>query len=240
MNGSDKRRRVHYQYRYRSKRPFWSRRRYLLIPALLAIILALLLIFFWPFSSSPLGDSHFWPNPSSFDEGITEFSAWPDIVGETPVVTQLLPEGHTARLGVLRKIKTIVIHETDNTARGADAAAHASFMLGNDERNVSWHYTVDKDEIYHHLPDNEIAFHAGTADDNQYGIGIEICVNKDGDYKKAVDNAARLTALLLREYELESDSIKQHYDCTGKDCPRFMRERGEWDSFLKKVSDYLK
>ena len=78
-----------------------------------------------------------------------------------PVYTDFIPEGSRARPGQTREIKYLVIHETDNFSAGADAAAHNSFIHQNadaDSGIVSWHYTVDDHEIYHHLPDTETAY----------------------------------------------------------------------------------
>ena len=87
-------------------------------------------------------------------------------IEDIPVMTDFLPEGTRARPGQKREIKYLVIHETDNTGTGANAAAHNSFIHQNanaEEGIVSWHYTVDDHEIYHHLPDDETAYTQATA-----------------------------------------------------------------------------
>ena len=105
--------------------------------------------------------------------------------------------------GQTREIKYLVIHETDNFSGGADAAAHNSFIHQNadaDNGIVSWHYTVDDHQIYHHLPDTETAYHAGdmmTEDGgNMNGIGIEMCVNEGGNYEQTLINTEKLCAQL--------------------------------------------
>jgi N-acetylmuramoyl-L-alanine amidase len=155
-----------------------------------------------------------------------------------PVITELIPEGTRARQGIKRRIKYIVIHETDNYASSAGAKNHSQFLLTNPDGN-SWHYTVDENEIYHHVPDNEIALHAGDSEGNKYGIGIEICVNKGADYEKAVENTAKLTARLLKAYDLPISAVKQHYDFNGKDCPHLLRLDDHMDEFLELVKKYL-
>ena len=117
-------------------------------------------------------------------EEVTKESSFPDEVFGVPVYTQLIEENTKARPGTKRKIKYIVIHETDNFANGAGAKNHAEFLSNNNTESTSWHYTVDDKEIYHHIPDNEIAFHAATKTGNLYGIGIELCVNSDGNFEK--------------------------------------------------------
>ncbi len=92
-------------------------------------------------------------------------------------------------------------------------------MKDNNVRSRLWHYTIDPREIYHHLPDNEIAHHAGNEEGNTYGIGIELCFNKDGNFDKIFDNSAKLVAYLLKFYNIDITAIKTHHDFTGKDCP---------------------
>ena len=107
-------------------------------------------------------------------------------IEDIPVMTDFLPEGTRARPGQKREIKYLVIHETDNTGTGANAAAHNSFIHQNanaEEGIVSWHYTVDDHQIYQHLPDNEEAWHSGDREGNHSSIGIELCVNADGKFR---------------------------------------------------------
>jgi len=88
--------------------------------------------------------------------------------------------------------KYIVIHETANTRKGANANAHARLQANGNSRNASWHYQVDDKEIVQSFSDNSQCWHAGNKYYNENSIGIEICVNSDGDFKKAVDNAVKL------------------------------------------------
>ena len=163
-------------------------------------------------------------------------------IEDIPVMTDFLPEGTRARPGQKREIKYLVIHETDNTGSGANAAAHNSFIHQNanaEEGIVSWHYTVDDHQIYQHLPDNEEAWHSGDREGNHSSIGIELCVNADGNFDQTMENAAKLTAFLLKEYDLTIDDVKQHYDFNGKDCPLIIRQEGRWDEFLGMVQQNL-
>lgn len=133
----------------------------------------------------------------------------------------------------------ITIHETGNTARGADAAAHASYLKGESASNamVSWHYTVDDHAIVQHLPDGETAYHAGDGANgpgNTKSIGVEICVNQGGDFEKAKQNAAALVRLLMTEHSIPLDRVVQHNHWNGKDCPKTIRNTpGGWEEFLK-------
>ena len=153
----------------------------------------------------------------------------------------ILNKNHRLRTNIDREVKYIVIHETANTKIGADAKAHNEYIKNmEDGRMVSWHYTVDDKEIYNHIPDTEVAWHSGTDDGNNHGIAVEIAVNDDGDYEKSLSNASKLTAFLLKRNNLDIDSVKQHADFSGKNCPTIIRETGRWEDFLEMIKDNIK
>ncbi len=111
----------------------------------------------------------------------------------------IVPKGNeNIRPGYAMEPKYITIHETANTSKGANALNHAKYLdnqaRGNTDRSASWHFTVDDKEIYQHLPLNEVGWHAGNKTGNYESIGIEIAVNSDGNYTKAVENARKLAA----------------------------------------------
>ena len=168
-------------------------------------------------------------------DGITEKSVFPDNVFGVTVHTSILERGKDTRIGVKRKIKYIVLHETDNVDKGANAKCHANYLVKNSDFPKSWHYTVDSKEIYHHVPDNEVAYHAADRIGNLNGIGIELCVNKDGDFEKTFENATKLVAYLIKEYNLDINSIKTHQDFSGKFCPRNILQNNRLDEFKDKV-----
>ncbi|MDD4076503.1 MAG: Ig-like domain-containing protein [Bacilli bacterium] len=62
--------------------------------------------------------------------------------------------------------KYITVHDTGSAGPSAGAAAHNSYIHSGPE--ASWHYTVGNDGIYHHIPDNEIAWHAGDGTGTPY------------------------------------------------------------------------
>lgn len=169
-------------------------------------------------------------------------------VDKVNIIEDIIPQkGGKVRPGDVRQKKWIVIHETGNSSKGADAKNHSTYLKNLAKANttyVSWHYTVDDHAIYHHIPDNEIAYHASDGrvegGGNMASIGIEICVNSDGNFDKARDNAAWLTAKLLKEHNLTIGAVKQHHDFApdGKNCPQTIRDKGLWNNFLQAVQKY--
>ncbi|MGN1014264.1 MAG: N-acetylmuramoyl-L-alanine amidase family protein [Butyricicoccus sp.] len=174
----------------------------------------------------------------------SEPSDCPSQIESIPVTTDFVPIGYAARTGKQRSIHYITIHETDNTEKTATAEAHNEYIhtYGRTHK-LSWHYTVDENEIYHHIPDNETAFHAGDnirkEGGNRNGIGIELCVNEGSDFSTTLHNAAALVAYLMDKYDLDMDALKKHQDFSGKTCPKTLITEGCWDEFCTMVEQAL-
>lgn len=128
--------------------------------------------------------------------------------------------------------KGLVIHWTANTQKGSDADNNRNYF-NNSGVAASAHYIVDDHQIIQCLPEDEMAYHVGA---NKYNpracrelsdypndctIGIEICVNRDGDFNKTMENTVALAAEICKRYGWTKENLWRHYDITGKDCPRF-------------------
>ena len=137
----------------------------------------------------------------------------------------------------------VVIHETDNWSKGAGAKAHATAMKkGNLAGTV--HYYVDSTSIYQTLDHKDGAYAVGDGGGkygitNRNSINIEICVNPESDYHKAVDKAEQLAASLLKQYGWGTDRLKRHYDASRKHCPRRIQDEGLWPEFKRKTAAYM-
>lgn len=68
---------------------------------------------------------------------------------------------------------------------------------------------------------------------NSNSIGIEICVNSDGDYAMAVQKSIELTAHLMKLHNIGLDHVIRHYDASRKNCPASMNKNGwePWRAF---------
>ncbi len=166
-------------------------------------------------------------------------------------ITQMLLSNKAANPGKkLRGAKGVVIHWTANINRGANAIANRNyfntFRQGN---NTSAHYIVDDSKIVQCVKDDEIAYHVGAKkytaigdklreklSPNLFLIGIEMCVNKDGDWGKTYQNSVELVAYLLKKCNLCIDNLYRHYDITGKDCPKMLLQQSAWDKFKNDVA----
>ncbi|MED3629397.1 N-acetylmuramoyl-L-alanine amidase [Bacillus subtilis] len=151
------------------------------------------------------------------------------------IIQDFIPKGNKNRPAYPMNPLYITVHNTSNTAKGADAASHARYVK-NPETATSWHFTVDDEKIYQHLPLNENGWHAGDGNGtgNRKSIGIEICENSDGDFEKAVSNAQWLIKKLMKEQGISFANVVPHKHWSGKECPRKLLDR--WDSFKAGLS----
>ena len=91
------------------------------------------------------------------------------------MIEAIIPKSHTkARPQIPMIPEYITVHNTGNP--GTTAKANSDYIVKlNDYK--SWHFTVGNNEVYQHLPINEIGFHAGdgiNGTGNNKSIGIEI------------------------------------------------------------------
>lgn len=151
---------------------------------------------------------------------------------------KLIPESVAAKVtyGKTNKKKYIVVHETDNERYGADADAHARLQFNGNSRLASWHWTVDYKEAVQSLEHFWSCWAAGSDKGNKEGIQIEICVNSDGDYLKALQNTADLVAKIMKDENIPIQNVVQHNYFSGKNCPRNMRAgKVSWTQFITMV-----
>ncbi len=152
--------------------------------------------------------------------------------------TQLIPRTAKGRRPQLKMIpEYITIHSTGNPRSTAQNEAD-NVCNNNPDMQVSFHWVVDDKQAINVIPDNEVAWHAGDGNGpgNRKSIGVEIC--ESGDRAKTLDNAARLVAKLMEKHNIPLKRVVQHYDWSGKDCPRILRNPSyiqnymNWEWFL--------
>jgi len=142
----------------------------------------------------------------------------------------------------------LAMHETDNTKPTGTAASHAALQARGNDRDASWHWQVDELEAIQSFKNSQKCWHAGDGLEGRglnEAVAIEVCVN--GDVKKAWDNAAKLAAhLLLNADDVAASTtgdIEQHFNFSGKNCPRLLRAGTHgitWAKFIANVQKYMK
>jgi len=172
-------------------------------------------------------------------------------------ITEQFISGHNRPYRKLDGLKAIIIHWTANTNRGANAIANRNYFntkhldANGNIIYASAHYIVDSTSIVQCLPDNEVGFHVGakasrytdtarrimgaSVSPNYVTIGIEMCVNSDGNFDVTRAQTIELTRMLARKYNISRENVLRHYDITRKDCPRMMLDETVWSTFLDEV-----
>lgn len=127
-------------------------------------------------------------------------------------------------------IKYIVIHDTGNPSKGANANSHYRYLNGA-TRYGSAHYYLDDKEIIQTIGDSFVAWSIG--DKWGYGnnpnrikdaynsnsLSIELCINSGIDKEKAYRNLVELTKNLMVKFKIPTERVIRHFDATGKICP---------------------
>ena len=153
-------------------------------------------------------------------------------------ITKMLSNNKNHYTGV-NKCKYITIHETGNTNKGANALNHAKYI--NNGSSATWHYTVDDKQIIQHYEDSVQCWHCGDGrgDGNLNSIGIEMCINSDGDFNKTIDNTIELVKYLMNKHNIPIKNIVQHNKWSGKNCPANIRSGKPitWNTFINKIKN---
>ena len=151
----------------------------------------------------------------------------------------LLTDNYTK--GVKITPEYIVIHDTANEAVGANVDMHRRYW--SRPVGTSAHYIVDDSKAMQLLENDWFGWHTGVLFTdhpkmpqvkNSNSIGIEIAVNKDGDFDKSFQNAISLTKYLMKELNIDADHVVTHDDATGKGCPhKMLQEHPEYWKLFK-------
>lgn len=145
------------------------------------------------------------------------------------------------------KIRFIVIHDTGNYGKGANALSHYRYFNGGN-RNASAHYFVDDKGIVQIIGDSYSAWHCGDKWNRKYAtrsdvtnsnsLGIEMCMNSDGNYDLMYRNTVELVKNLMVKFNVPLDRVVRHFDASGKSCPDHMKRDNwaKWNEFKKDIA----
>ena len=82
-----------------------------------------------------------------------------DLVIDESLVNKEVEAGTGDYFDAMTSVEFITVHYTGNMSTGADSEANAKYFVG--DNSVSIHYTTGNDGVYHCLPNNMGAWHAG-------------------------------------------------------------------------------
>lgn len=157
-----------------------------------------------------------------------------------PYVKKHLPSTSKKRPGFKLAPIFLTIHSTANENSTAQDERDWLENPINDD-GTGWHICVDENQAIEAVPLDEVAWHAGDGTNgigNRYSVSLEIC--ESGNRGQTLANAAVLAADLLKKLNLPFASLRQHYDWSGKNCPRILRISNLWAGFLSDVKMMLK
>lgn len=161
-----------------------------------------------------------------------------------PVITEdfLTPNEYSRPGEVLPEVNNIFVHYTAN--KGTSAAQNRSYFenLGiTGETSASAHFVIGYEgEIIQCIPLNEIAY--AVQKRNYDSVSIECCyLDNSGKFTEdTYESLIRLSAWLLKEYDLTPEDMRRHYDEGGKKCPLYYVEHEEaWEQFLRDLNEYI-
>lgn len=171
-------------------------------------------------------------------------------------ITPLYLTNHNRSGRKISEHKAIILHWTANEKIGADAIANRNYFNGKhylDKQLIyaSAHFIVDDHQIIQCLPEDEVGYHVGTAyykytklarqlmgkqkSPNNVTLGIEMCVNKDGDFEITLEQSIQLTRSLAKKYAIDRNHVLRHFDITEKECPKMLLAPEAWNQFLDRV-----
>jgi N-acetylmuramoyl-L-alanine amidase len=173
------------------------------------------------------------------------------------------------RLGVY---KAVILHYVGIPAQRAMTTWNFfDTTCPRDKHYSSAHYIIDLDgTIYHAIPDNEVAYHCGSSVEdpktgkiytdwarqkfghyvsdptktspNNCTIGIELCIDSNGNFtEKTINAAVELVAKLVSKHNLTTEDIGHHQKVVGwKECPLpWVKNNGLFEEFKNKVRNKL-
>jgi N-acetylmuramoyl-L-alanine amidase len=132
-------------------------------------------------------------------------------------------------------IEWIVIHDTGNTKVGANALANYNYFNTGSRQSSADIFIDDRNIVQ--INDYNVRYTWAVGDGkgkygitNNNSISIEICINSDGDYEKAVSNTVDLVKYLMVELNIPIERVVRHYDASRKNCPASMNN-GSWEQW---------
>lgn len=103
-----------------------------------------------------------------------------DYLFEPFEVNELIAPLGGNRPGTVKQKYYVTVHDTATASAHANAKMEAEYVYQGGG-GTSWHYSVGNDGIYHQIPDNEVAYHAGDGTGTSYHL-IPTGVKATGKY----------------------------------------------------------
>ena len=114
--------------------------------------------------------------------------------------------------------------------------------FNSENKNASADFFVDSKQIIQTVDsDVNYSWHCGDGHGkygitNQNSLGIEICIEKDGNPTEAtLQSTLELIKFLMKKYNISINNVVRHYDASRKKCPKsFMKNNWcKWYEFKR-------
>lgn len=140
--------------------------------------------------------------------------------------------------GMFIKAKYIVIHDISNS-KFTTIREYRNYIAKEKEAKESVHYIVGAKAIFKVLEDNWRGWHVGdrvTKDiTNSNSIAVAMFYVNEEDEERTIKNTIDLVDKLRKKYDIPITNIKRHYDVTGKECPKVLLQKDNWNRFITAV-----
>lgn len=130
--------------------------------------------------------------------------------------------------------KYIVWHDTGVRDQSDEGNANYFYSV---YRDASANFFIDENSITEVVEPGYVAWHCGDGKGvygitNYNSIGIELCVEADGNFKpETIANAVWLGKKLMTDFNIGYDGNVRHYDASRKNCPQFLNTDGKWSKW---------
>lgn len=159
------------------------------------------------------------------------------------VENRIIPEGSNYLGKIERNCDTfITIHESSLGTGLATPDRTIDYYEGQllnppaGREKVGYHFMCDDERCVQFIPLSYRTAHAGSTEGN-HSIAIERLVNCNVCFPKAISIQAKLTATLMRMYDIPINNVvpRMHWDGTPSPSRLLAGLYGGWDGFIEKV-----
>lgn len=137
-----------------------------------------------------------------------------------------------------KTIKYIVVHDTENPNIGANAINHFNYFNSREVGSSADFFVDSKQALCINDYKKYYTWHCGDGNGkygitNENSVGVELCINSDGDYDAAFKNMVKCVKSLMSELNIPIERVVRHYDASRKNCPQTFNNNGNWNKWYE-------
>ena len=137
-----------------------------------------------------------------------------------------------------KTIKYIVIHDTGNPNIGANAMNNFNYFNSRKVGSSADFFVDSKQALCVNDYKKYYTWHCGDGNgkygiSNENSVGVEMCINSDGDYDTAFKNMVKCVKSLMSELNIPIERVVRHYDASRKNCPQTFNKNGNWNKWYE-------